>query len=78
MLSLRSIVVDHTEPARGRMLFAVARYAKNFIPAKRLKSDEYTLVLYHFDEGKGMVTKDASENGNDGQIFGAKWVKQSD
>lgn len=30
--------------------------------------------LWMFDEGKGNVVKDASGNGNDGEVKGAKWV----
>ncbi len=30
--------------------------------------------MWLFDEGKGGVATDASENGNDGEIHGAKWV----
>ena len=29
---------------------------------------------WHFDEGAGIALKDSSENGNDGYIYGAKWV----
>lgn len=32
-------------------------------------------VAYLFDEGKGNVAKDISENGRDGDISGAKYVK---
>ena len=33
------------------------------------------LVLYlPFDEGKGDIVKDISGNGNDGTIYGARWV----
>jgi len=31
--------------------------------------------IWLFDEGKGDAAKDASENGNDGEINGAKWGK---
>ncbi|QDT35414.1 LamG-like jellyroll fold domain-containing protein [Thalassoglobus polymorphus] len=50
------------------------RYETDFTPQNELTSDEYTLALYHFDEGAGDVLKDSSDNGNDGKIFGAKWV----
>jgi formylglycine-generating enzyme required for sulfatase activity len=39
-----------------------------------LTSDEATLALYYFDEGTGDVLHDASGNGHDGKIVGAKWV----
>ena len=31
------------------------------------------LGIWFFDEGKGGTAKDSSENGNDGEIVGAKW-----
>ena len=52
----------------------VARYDKNFTPAKRFESDVDTLALYHFDEGQGEVLKDSSGNNHHGKIVGAKWV----
>ena len=56
----------------------VARYTKDFTPQDRFEPDEQTLALYHFAEGQGDVLKDASGNGHDGKIVGAKWVKASD
>jgi len=53
----------------------IARYTKDFTPAKRFERDNNTLALYHFDEGKGDVLKDSSGNGHHGTISGAKWVK---
>ena len=53
----------------------VARYDKDFTPAKRFEPDADTLALYHFDEGSGDVLKDSSGNGHHGKIVGAKWVK---
>ena len=32
------------------------------------------LGIWFFDEGKGGIAKDASENGNDGEIVDAEWV----
>ena len=55
-----------------------ARYTKDFTPVKRFKTDEHTMALYHFDEGKGDVLKDSSGNGHDGKIVGAKWVTVDD
>ena len=52
----------------------VARYAKDFTPARRFEPDADTLALYHFDEGKGDVLKDSSGNGHHGKIVGARWV----
>jgi serine/threonine protein kinase/formylglycine-generating enzyme required for sulfatase activity len=53
----------------------VARYDNNFAPITSVTSDDSTLALYNFDEGTGEVLKDASGNGHDGKIVGAKWVK---
>jgi hypothetical protein len=52
----------------------VARYDKDFTPARRFERDGDTLGLYHFDEGQGDVLKDSSANGHHGKIVGAKWV----
>lgn len=32
------------------------------------------VASWNFDEGKGEILKDASGNGNEGEIYGAKWV----
>lgn len=53
----------------------IARYSDNFTPVRRFENDESTLALYHFDEGQGDVLKDASGNGYDGKIVGARWVR---
>jgi hypothetical protein len=53
----------------------VARYAKNFTPAKRLEADKDTMALYHCDEGKGKVLTDASGSNRNGKISGATWVQ---
>jgi len=52
----------------------IARYDDNFAPLTSLTSDDSTLALYNFDEGIGEVLRDASGNGHDGKIVGAKWV----
>ncbi len=52
-----------------------ARYSQDFIPAARFETDDKTTALYHFDEGTGDVLRDASGNGADGKIVGAKWVR---
>jgi hypothetical protein len=52
----------------------VARYTDDFAPPSKFKSDKNTLVLYHFDEGKGKVANDASGNASHGTVFGAKWL----
>ena len=56
-------------------LSKVARYDKDFTPAKRFEPDKDTVALYHFDEGEGEVLKDSSGNNHHGKIVGAKWVK---
>ncbi len=52
----------------------VARYDKDFTPAKRFEPDADTLALYHCDEGRGDKLIDSSGNGHHGKIVGAKWV----
>ena len=37
--------------------------------------DEHTVLLYHFDEGKGDVVRDDSGHGNDGELRGASWAQ---
>ena len=54
----------------------VARYTEDFKPASSFKPDKDTLVLYHFDEGKGMVANDESGNEYHGSIHGATWVNE--
>ncbi|MFQ6031464.1 MAG: hypothetical protein ACE5K2_00965 [Candidatus Zixiibacteriota bacterium] len=40
------------------------------------KIDPKSIVgIWLFDEGKGDTVRDSSFNGNDGKIFGAKWVE---
>jgi len=56
----------------------VVRYpkGKNFpVPTREFKPDKNTVVLYHFNEGKGTTAKDESEYKNDGEVTNAKWVK---
>jgi len=33
-------------------------------------------AIWLFDDGKGNVAKDSSGNGNDGEVIGAKWIKE--
>ncbi len=56
----------------------IARYSEDFTPTDHFENDKNTLALYHFDEGTGDVLKDASGNGHDGKIVGAKWIKVDD
>jgi serine/threonine protein kinase len=52
----------------------VDRYRENFPPPMRLESDEHTIALYHCDEGKGDVLRDASPHNHHGTIVGASWA----
>lgn len=54
---------------------SVARYIDDFDPELRFESDDNTLALYHFDEGKGTVLTDSSGNHHDGEVHGAKWIR---
>ncbi len=53
----------------------IARYSNDYAPQSRLEADADTLALYHFDEGSGDVIKDSSNNGHDGRIADAEWVR---
>jgi len=54
----------------------VVRYTKDFpVPDREFKPDKDTVVLYHFNEGKGDNTKDESEYENNGEVSNAEWVK---
>lgn len=59
-------------------LSSIVRYTENFTPEKRLKTDEHTMGLYHFDEVGSNVLKDSSGNGHDGRIIRAQWIKVDD
>ncbi|QDT35026.1 bifunctional serine/threonine-protein kinase/formylglycine-generating enzyme family protein [Thalassoglobus polymorphus] len=50
------------------------KYTENFIPADEFKKETQTKVLYLFNKGSGTTLEDASGNGHDGKIIGAKWV----
>jgi hypothetical protein len=41
---------------------------------KPFQVDNYTRALWHFDEGSGSTTKDASPNNNDGSVSGPTWT----
>ncbi len=55
----------------------VARYTQNFPPVTSLPSDDKTLAMYDFREGKGETLRDVSGNGHDGKIVGAEWVNRA-
>lgn len=47
-----------------------------FEPDTRFESDVNTLGLWHFDEGEGAITADASGKHGDATIEGATWVER--
>lgn len=49
-------------------LSSIGRYQANFEPQSQLTADEYTVGLWHFDEGQGTVAADASGYGNHGVL----------
>jgi hypothetical protein len=53
------------------------RYTTNTTPQANFTPDSSTNALWHFDEGTGTVTADATGNGWDATISGATWVTQS-
>ncbi len=53
----------------------VARYTQSFDLIASVIEDDLTLALYRPREGQGVVMKDLSGNGHDGNIVGASWVK---
>jgi hypothetical protein len=55
------------------------RYVGNFIPAQQpFTADAATRGLWHFDEGQGSATADASGNGHNGSLSGgATWASDS-
>jgi len=73
---------DSHEPFTGIIdevrISNVVRYPKGkdfTLPASEFMPDDNTVVLYHFNEGKGAKTKDESKNKNDAELFdGAKFV----
>jgi hypothetical protein len=54
-------------------LSSTNRYADDFTPEPRLSADEWTLGLWHLDEGDGSVAADSSPNQLNGTITGASW-----
>jgi hypothetical protein len=55
----------------------VVRYMTNTAPDFSFTPDGDTNALWHFDEGTGTVTADATGNGWDATISGATWATQS-
>jgi len=54
----------------------IARYSASFsVPTGPYTTDSNTVGLWHFDEGTGTTTADASGNGNNGTLYnGPVWV----
>ena len=62
-------VIDDVRVSRG------VRYTDyQFTPAPRLETDDDTIALYHFDEGKGNIAKDCSGNNRHLSITNGQWV----
>jgi hypothetical protein len=55
-------------------LSSTNRYTTDFTPEPRLTVDEWTLGLWHLDEGDGSTATDSSANQLDGTITGATWT----
>ena len=53
----------------------VARYTDDFSPKPSFEPDGDTVVLYHFDEGRGSEACDASGNNHHGKLLGGEWVE---
>jgi hypothetical protein len=54
------------------------RYTTNFTPQNQFVADGGTVALYHFSEGAGQTTADASANGFTGILGGTTAVETSD
>ena len=61
---------------KAMLVFGVLIYLSFMIPdLSSAKLDpEALLGIWFFDEGKGGIAKDSSDNGNDGEIVDAQWV----
>jgi len=58
----------------------IVRYTSNFnpVPTSQFTTDAQTVALYHFNEGTGQVTADASGNNPDGILGGTLAAEASD
>ena len=56
-------------------LFLTISFFFTFASATFAGVDEHIVLWLQFDEGKGDVTRDSSNYGNNGDIHGPKWVK---
>ena len=59
---------------RIRLLGCMAVFLLIALPSFADIDPKNIMGMWLFDEGKGNVATDSSENGNDGDIHGAKWV----
>lgn len=51
----------------------IERYTSSFSPATRFEPDEYTVALFHCDDGDGTTLTDASIHGHHGTAYGVHW-----
>ena len=58
----------------GLRISSTARYQQDFVPPESFASDDRTIALYAFGEGKGQRLTDSSGNNHHGKIVGAQWV----
>ncbi|HLX13141.1 MAG TPA: LamG-like jellyroll fold domain-containing protein, partial [Bacteroidota bacterium] len=57
----------------------VARYTSNFTPpSSPFSPDQFTVTLYHFQEGTGQTVNDASQYGNNGQLGSTSGTDSND
>ena len=61
--------IVHTFTIFTIFTFSIA-FSQEFTP------DANTVGLWHFNEGTGLITSDASGNGNNGQLSGTSWTTQ--
>ena len=66
---------DRFESFRGMMdevrVSVIERYTESFEkPTEPYEADQFTLALWHFDEGEGDITEDATGNGFTGHLGG--------
>jgi len=72
--SWSSRLTGHLDELR---ISSIARYTSPFTPpCIPFVADEYTMGLWHFNEGSGSTIYDASSYGNDGIVVGAGWCDE--
>lgn len=50
------------------------RYAEDFTVPRQHRSDEYTVALFHCDEGRGLRLNDSSANKSHADVTNVEWV----